>query len=70
MSIHNSKQLAIELTVIGLRAGNEYVFNGVEIYMLQGVDGTDYVVKCSTLRQVFLDAHEAVETFIELVGEP
>ena len=65
MGIHDPKQLAIELTVIGLRAGKDYTFNGVEVYMLQGADGTDYIVKCGTLRQVFLDAHDAVRAFID-----
>lgn len=61
------ENLAIQLTRLGLVAGREYSHAGAELYMLQGVDGTDYIFTFAGERMVFSDAEQAVTCFARTI---
>lgn len=65
--IHDPRELAICLTALGLENGNEYSHGDVELYMLRGADGTDFILKTPTDRHIYLDARNASEAFVQLV---
>jgi hypothetical protein len=67
VGIHDPKHLAIALTAIGLKFGNDYCYLDTEVYMLQAVDGTDFIVKDGVTKQVFSDAYSAAEMFANIV---
>ena len=65
--IHNPQLLAIGLTSIGLDAGREYSYNGIDVYMLQAADGTDYIVQGNNTRAVFNNSWDAAQHFASLI---
>lgn len=67
--MHDPKFVAIMLTVIGINSGRDYYHSGVEIYMLQAADGTDFIVKDDNGngKQVFSDAYKAAEMFANII---
>ena len=70
MSIHDSRELAIELTRIMLEFGKTYKYCDLELYMLQGTDGTSYnIVLGNKKKLIFTNAYEASQKFAELAWE-
>ncbi len=64
--IHDPKYLAIALTALGIQSGKEYFFAGIEVYKLEGADGTDFVVVDGS-RQIFSEAYDAAKNFANAV---
>lgn len=58
---------AIELTDIGLNSGKDYYHFGVELYRLQGVDGTDYIVRIGKSKIIFINSYDACQFFAKLI---
>lgn len=65
-----SQLFAIQLTELGLEFGREYTYRGISAYMLQGADGTEFVVlardKTGQWREGYMTAGEAAARFAEL----
>ncbi|KKN65640.1 hypothetical protein LCGC14_0479560 [marine sediment metagenome] len=65
--IHDPIEQAICLTVLGLEFGRDYYHGQMELYRLQGADGTDFILKTPACRHVFSSARDASEAFVQLV---
>jgi len=61
--MNNKKAYAIWLTAIGLEYGRSYSYSDIDVYRLQGVGGTDYIISIDSDKKIFSDADEAAEIF-------
>ena len=67
--IHDPKSSAIALTALGLARGIDYLYFDIEVYMLQGADGTSFYVNDGQTKQTFSHADDAADMFANMIWE-